>query len=213
MKQLKQEFIKLSPSERLYQYDRPVIAITGGIATGKSTVTKLLSEKGLKIIDADQLVKDIYAQEEAKNFIRTNFPEAWVNENIEFKKLRELFFQDKKVQEAVEAYIYHRLPGAFKEAAEKITDQSFYIYDVPLLFERNLQDKVDVTVVVYAPEKVQIERLIKRDQINPAAAKNILNKQMDIEEKKSKADLVIDNSGTIDKLGPEVDKIINTLLF
>ena len=212
MKELKKEFIKLTPTERLYHYDRPVIALTGGIATGKSTVTKLLEGRDLKIIDADQLVKSIYAGDEAKNFIRTNFPTAWVNGNIDFKKLRELFFQDKKVQETVEGFIYQRLPEAFRKAAEKITDQRFYIYDVPLLFERNLQESVDFTIVVYAPRAVQLERLIQRDQMTPESAKSILDKQMDIEEKKSKADVVIDNSGTIEELGPEVDRLLRDIL-
>lgn len=212
MKSLKSSFIKLEPGFRLYNYDKPVVALTGGIATGKSTVTKLLEARGLKIIDADALVKGIYQKEETKEFIRTVFSVAWVNEEINFPKLRELVFQNPKVKEAVETFIYARLPQAFREAAEKITDQDFYLYDVPLLFERHMENKVDLKIVVYAPRSVQLARLIDRDGSKEEIGNKILEAQMDIEEKKEKADFVINNSGTLTELAAEVDQLLLQIL-
>jgi dephospho-CoA kinase len=212
MKSLKSSFIKLEPGFRLYNYDKPVVALTGGIATGKSTVTKLLEARGLKIIDADALVKGIYQKEETKGFIRTVFSVAWVNEEINFPKLRELVFQNPKVKEAVETFIYARLPQAFREAAEKITDQDFYLYDVPLLFERHMENKVDLKIVVYAPRSVQLARLIDRDGSKEEIGNKILEAQMDIEEKKEKADFVINNSGTLTELAAEVDQLLLQIL-
>jgi dephospho-CoA kinase len=212
MKNLKEKFVKLEPGFRLYNYDKPIIALTGGIATGKSTVTKLLESKGLKIIDADQLVKGIYQRQDTKELIRTVFSDAWVNEEISFPKLREMVFQNPKIKELIEGFIYARLPDAFREATSKISGQDFYIYDVPLLFERNLDTKVDVKVVVYAPRNIQLARLIDRDGSKEELGNKILDAQMDIEEKKEKADFVINNSGTMVELAAEVDQLLLQIL-
>jgi len=212
MKNLKEKFIKLEPGFRLYNYDKPIIALTGGIATGKSTVTKLLEQKGLKVIDADALVKSIYQKQETKDLIRTTFSDVWVNNEINFPKLRELVFQNPKVKELIEGFIYARLPEAFREATAKITNQDFYIYDVPLLFERNLDTKVDLKLVVYAPRSVQLARLIDRDGSKEEIGNKILDAQMDIEEKKEKADFVISNSGSVAELAAEVDQLLQQIL-
>jgi dephospho-CoA kinase len=208
MRTLKAQFNTLTPSQRLYQLDRPIIALTGGIATGKSTVTKILIQRGIKIIDADALVKNIYQRDEAKEFIKNNVPQAWVHQEISFPKLREIFFKDGEVKKAVEIFIYNLLPQAFLEATQLITDQNYYFYDVPLLFEKALDTKVDVSLVVYAPAKVQIARLMNRDGHLEDMAKNILTHQMDIEEKKLNADLVIDNSRSLTELAAEVDQVL-----
>ena len=212
MKKLKSQYIKRAESERLYELKKPIIALTGGIATGKSTVTKMLEARGFVILDADRLVKAIYQRDEAKTFIKTTYPSAWVNEEINFPKLRELFFQDSKVKETVEGFIYARLPEAFKKATEEIKDQAFYIYDVPLLFEKKLDLKTDLSVVVYAPRKIQRARLMDRDGHVETAAENILNHQMDIEDKKLKADFVIDNSFGMTELAAEVDQFLLQIL-
>lgn len=209
---LNNKFLKLNSADRLYQYDKPIVALTGGIATGKSTVTKLLEKKGLTIIDADQLVKSIYTTQESKDFIHKNYPSAWAHGEIDFKKLRELVFSDSDVKSNVEGYIYQRLPDAFKEATSKIKNQDFYIYDVPLLFERGLEYKVDLTILVYAPRKVQLARLIDRDGSTEEIGNKILDQQIDIEEKKEKSDLVIDNSGSMIELAAEVDKLLLQIL-
>lgn len=209
---LNPDFIRLTPENRLYQYKLPVIAITGGIATGKSTVTSLLEKEGLKIIDADQLVKSIYATQEAKEFIKENYPECMSHNDINFKKLRELVFSKIEVKQKIENFIYLRLPKAFSEAASKISGQDFYIYDVPLLFERKLDHLVDQIIVVYAPRNVQLARVIDRDGSKQETANKILDQQMDIEEKKGKADFIINNSGTLEELSAEVDELLRKIL-
>lgn len=212
MKRLKTKFITLNPKSRLYEFDKPIIALTGGIATGKSTVTKLLEEQGLKIIDADQLVKKIYQDDETISFIQNNFPQVMENKTINFKLLRELVFSDQDVKSKVESFIYARLPEAFKAAAARITDQEFYLYDVPLLFERKLDQLVDLKLVVYAPRDTQHARILDRDQSKTDTAEKILSQQMDIEDKKLKADFVIDNSGTMEELKAGVRELLREIL-
>ena len=212
MKNLKAPLIKLTPEERLYNYDKPIIGLTGGIATGKSSVTQILREQGLKVIDADQLVRSIYQTDECRKFIKNNFPEAWENETINFPKLREIFFQDLKSKAIIEAFIYERLPEAFKKASEELQDQNFCIYDVPLLFEKKLDKKTDISLVIYSPQDIQLVRLMNRDNIKRDSAKRILDAQIDIEEKKEMADFVIENDGTIEELAADVGQFLLQVL-
>lgn len=212
MKKIRKEFHRLSSSERLYQGPSPLIGLTGGIATGKSTVSKLLDQKGIKVIDADQLVKAVYATEEALTFIKDHFPQAVSSKGINFKILREIFFSDIKAKQRIESFIYQRLPQAFKETTKLIEDQDFLIYDVPLLFEKKLASKMDLSIVVYASRDVQKQRLMARDQISEKLADSILSQQMDIEEKKNKADFVIVNEGTFEELSREVEKLIKKII-
>ena len=213
MKSLKPDFIELSPEKRLYGLEKPIVALTGGIATGKSTVTKILEKKGFSVIDADLLIKKIYQKNETKEFIKLNYPAVWQNNEINFKDLRQLFFKDQKIKAKIEAFLYIHLSASFKEEAARIQSQNFFIYDVPLLFEKELQSKVDVSVLVYAPRTIQRARLIDRDGHVEVMANTILDSQIDIEEKKIKADFIIDNSNTLVELVAEVELFLNQILL
>ena len=212
MIRLKKKLISKDSATRLYGLEKPIIALTGGIATGKSTVSKILSDRGLKIIDADQLVKAIYQTDPAKNFIKTHFPEVWETNEIDFKKLRQLFFSNPDVKSKVEQYIYSELPHFFLEETKKIEQQDFFLYDVPLLFEKNLVTKMDASVLVYAPAEIQKQRLMKRDALSEEMALQIMSQQLDIEFKRSKADFIIHNTGSIAQLKKEVEKLLIHIL-
>lgn len=209
---LKQKFISKNKDNRLYQLDLPIIGLTGGISTGKSTVAEILKQMGFNIVSADQLVKTIYATDEAKIFIKREFPDAFSDDQINFKKLREIVFTDPIAKKIVEEFIYSKLPLAFtlaKDELIKITPNiKCLIYDVPLLFEKGLDAKIDLSVCVYLPRDIQKERLMKRDQITADFVEKILAEQWDIELKKSKSDAVILNTSSIDDLKIAVAKFI-----
>lgn len=214
--------IKLNPKwetleidKRLYHMPVPIIGLTGGIASGKSSVSKLLRATGIRIIDADALVKQVYQTERAVNGIKTLAPEAIVDGKVDFKKLRPLFFSSGELQAQVEKLIYAGMPEVFKNAFEnEIKDhQNFIIYDVPLLFEKDLASRVDTKVCVYCDQETQVERLLKRDSIDLELANKMLARQWDIEKKRQESDLVIDNSKTETALEGAVKEFLDLLLI
>ncbi len=209
---LRRELIKRLPQQRLYQLSVPIIGLTGGIATGKTTVSNLLNQKGLAVINADSLVKEIYSWPETIQFVQDHFPHAIAEEKILFPILRQTVFNNLAAKDLIEKFIYQRLPLAFQSAFERLSSPAFVIYDVPLLFEKGLDQLVDTTTLVYAPRSVQKERLIKRDQISSALAENILDQQMDIETKKTKAEFIIDNTKTDTELLKEVDSFLQKVI-
>jgi dephospho-CoA kinase len=210
---LKKEYDILSPDQRLYHLGSPIIGLTGGIATGKSSVTTLLKDLGLPVVDADQLVKKIYMYPETIEFLQRSLPEVISSGIVDLKKLRELFFNDQQIKKKVEEHIYHYLPQAFNEKVISLSNPSFVIYDIPLLFEKGLEKYFDTTVLVYAPRELQLQRLIERDKITPDLANKILNQQLGIEDKKSRASWVIDNSSTRDHLNQQLKSLLNNLFY
>lgn len=207
---LNSKYCKLTPEQRLYNLDRPVIGLTGGIATGKSTASSILASHGACIIDADALVKKIYKKNETKIMVSQIVPEAICDDQIDFKKLREAFFNDGKVKSKIETFIYSRLPNQFLETVNTLPSNALIIYDVPLLFEKGLDKLVDLTVVVYAPKEIQVQRLIKRDRVDEKLAKKIISNQMDIDEKRGLADFVIKNISDINDLNVNIEKFLKT---
>jgi dephospho-CoA kinase len=192
----RKEFIKKTHDKRIYHLDRPAIAITGGIATGKSTFCKILKEKyQFEIIDADQLVKQIYQLTHIKEKIKQVAPTCFHKDQIDFKILRQLFFDDKALQPTIENIIYQELPSQFLQQVNHST-QPFVMYDVPLLFEKDLQNQFDLTVLVYADQETQKARIKKRDHSSDEVINAILQKQLPIDHKRNLADVIIENNAS-----------------
>lgn len=201
---LKNKFITKTPADRLYQLPVPVIGLTGGIATGKSSVSRLLLDAGYPLLDADKLVKIVYQKEKTLDYLKAHHPEALIGKDVQFRLLRELFFKDQSIKSNIENLIYSQLPQVFHEELHKLSNPAFVIYDIPLLFERSLQSKFDLSLLVYATPEIQIERLMKRDNHTETEARNIIAHQISIEEKKKKADLIISNVSDLSHLEIEV---------
>ncbi|WP_372652462.1 dephospho-CoA kinase [Halobacteriovorax sp.] len=209
---LKEIFVTKTSEERLYKTPCPVIGLTGGIATGKSTVSNLFTKTGVHVICADKLVKTIYSMEETLNFIQEEFPDAVENNLINFKALREIAFKEVQNKEKLENFIYKRLPAAYKTELAKIKTPELIIYDVPLLFEKSMEHLFDLTICVYAKREVQIERIIKRDNSSKDLAEKILDQQFPIDKKKELSDFCINNNNTIEKLEYEFEAITSLLM-
>jgi len=205
---LKAKYISKIKNERLYKLDVPVIGLTGGIATGKSSVTSILIDKGFHVLCADQLVKKVYAKPESFEFIKKEFPTCINGNQINFKLLRQEAFKSQENKAKIENYIYSHLPAMFIAEYNLLDSPKCLFYDVPLLFEKGLDNLVDLSVCVYTNQVVQLERLIARDNIKEDLAKNIIQNQMLIDDKKERADLSILNEGSLDDLFGEVDKFL-----
>lgn len=214
MKKLKPLWLLKQPATRLYHITVPIIGLTGGVASGKSSVSKLLRQNGIIIIDADYLVKEVYKKPEVLHAIEAIAPSAFDQHVLDFKKLRAIFFSDTEIQAAIEKIIYAQMPAAFNEAylLEIKEKQDFIVYDVPLLFEKNLAPFVDIKVCVWCSPEEQIRRVIKRDNIDEELAKKMLSRQLDINKKKEMSDIIIDNSKDLTALEGTVKKFIADLL-
>jgi dephospho-CoA kinase len=208
---LNTKWITKNQNNRLYNVHIPIIGLTGGIASGKSTIAELLREHNISVIDADKLVKSIYKNNETIEFIKKNFPESIEDNSIIFPRLRELAFNNPEVKNKLENFIYSYLPSEFAKAFNQLPLVSFVVYDVPLLFEKGLDQYLDATICVYTPREIQIKRLMSRDLISAELALKILNQQINIEEKKLKADLVIDNSGSMELMRSNFLKLLAQL--
>lgn len=211
MKTLKEQYIQLTQDKRLSKLPVPVLGLTGGIATGKTTVSNYLKAQGHPLICADLLVKRIYQNKETFDFISEQFPLAITDKEIDFKKLRDIFFHQDQAQKKIEAYIYPRLSLEVQEEFKSLGSPAYVFYDVPLLFEKEMASGVDLRILVYAPYELQLKRLLARDKNTEELAKQILSKQWPIEKKKDLSDFIIKNEGALDELPREIENILNQI--
>jgi dephospho-CoA kinase len=184
------------------------IVLTGGIASGKSSVGKMLVESGFIVIDADNIAHEALAKNVST--IAGIFGGEYIkNGLVDRKKLGSLVFSDRKSRENLER-ILHRdiIDGISAKVLETEKSDKPYIVDIPLFFERADTYQAELVAVVYASKAQQTERLMSRSHLSLEEARERIEAQMDIEIKKLKADIVIDNSMTLSHLKDEVDKFI-----
>lgn len=210
---LKKDLLKLDKSKRLHQVDHPIIGLTGGIASGKSTAASFFKEKGLRVLDADKLIKSIYQRPEVVTKLRKLRPEAVSGDNhINFKDLRSWAFSHQDHIKTLENLLYPHMPNAFRDELRDLSPREVVIYDIPLLFEKNYQHLVDCVICVYIPKNIQMTRLLKRDGLQGGEAERVLSQQMDIDKKKALAQFVFDNSKNQEYLAEQVSRFIESNL-
>ncbi|MCP4912314.1 MAG: dephospho-CoA kinase [Oligoflexia bacterium] len=192
----------LSPEKRIHGCKIPVLGLTGGIASGKSTASDFLASKGFKVINADKLVKDIYETKEAKNFVSLVCPQAVSNDFIHFPTFREFVFNQEEMIERVENFIYQRMPERFLKECE---GHPWVIYDVPLLFEKELDEKVDTILLIACSREEQKKRLMARDNSSGEMADKILDLQWPMDEKRKLAHHIIENDHSIEDLKKKLE--------
>ncbi|KXG78857.1 Dephospho-CoA kinase [Fervidicola ferrireducens] len=190
-----------------------VIGLTGGIASGKSTVSRMLRQKGAYIIDADEIAKEIVKPgKPAWEDIVRYFGKEILDEsgNIRRKKLAKIVFSDEKKLNLLNRITHPRIVEEIKRELEacRRRNEKIVIIDAALLLEIGLDVLVDEVWVVAVDEKTQIDRLIKRESsISYAEAMERIRAQMPLEEKLKFATRIIDNSGDIENTQKQVDEI------
>ena len=187
------------------------IALTGGIATGKSTVASLFMMHGFLTIDADKIAHKILDENVFK--ITELFGERYIKDNkVERKELGNLIFNNEIEKKKLENFIHPLIKEQIIKDARVFEEQKKpYLIDIPLFFENKNYD-IKNSIVVYTPKDTQIERLMLRDKSTKDEALSRINNQMDIEDKKNLASYVIDNSLNLKNLQKEVERIKKELL-
>lgn len=190
-----------------------VVGLTGSIATGKSTISKMFSEADVPVIDADAIAREVVEPGEvAYEKIVQHFGEEVISEGgtLNRKRLGSIVFNDESERKALNEIIHPEIRKEMLSRRDQYIreEQPLIIMDIPLLFESGLFDYVDQVLVVYIPEKLQVERLMKRDKSSKEDAQARIDAQISIEEKKDKADAVIDNSGTIEESRRQLMEIL-----
>ncbi|MCA1291664.1 dephospho-CoA kinase [Paenibacillus sp. alder61] len=187
------------------------IGLTGGIATGKSTVSQMLVGRGAALIDADVIAREIMEPghpvlaEVVKRFGREILlPDG----RLDRKKLGAIVFSDSRKRKTLEAITHPAIRAEMKErmaAIEAAEPRRLVVADIPLLFESGLEGLYEEIMVVYVPRPIQLERLVLRDRLTLEQAEARLQAQMDIEVKRERADVLIDNSRGMEETKRQVD--------
>ena len=179
-----------------------VVGLTGGIASGKSTVAGFLRQAGARIVDADRIARAVvapggpaYAEIVALFGPTILLPDG----QIDRKRLGGIIFNDPAQQAALNAIVHPRVFERFGVVIERMAAHSpdaVVVLDVPLLFETGMQRDLAEVIVVYVPEALQLQRLMARDDLSAQDAMARIRSQLPIEEKRRRATIVIDNSGS-----------------
>ena len=187
------------------------IALTGGISTGKSTVCNLFKLHGFLTIDADVIAHRLL--DENSSEIVSMFGKQYVeNGKVIRKELGKIIFSNEENKLKLEALLHPLIKEEIIKESKIFEEQNKpYFVDIPLFFEK-MSYPIPRSLVVYTPKDIQIQRLMKRDNISESEAKVKISNQMDIEEKKHLGDMLIDNSKNLKHLQNEVERIMGEII-
>ncbi|MBI9015262.1 MAG: dephospho-CoA kinase [Clostridiales bacterium] len=187
-----------------------VIGLTGGIASGKSTVSNYLKSKSIPIVDADIVSREVVMPgSKGLQAIVDTFGKDILEENhLNRKALRELVFNDEEKRLKLNRILHPIIHDEIQKQIQALKDNNepIIIFDAPLLLENNLKYMVDELWLVSTSVEKQIARLIKRDNMTLETAESIISKQMPLIEKERLSDVILDNNSTVEALLKQVDE-------
>lgn len=203
----------------MIQNKTTIIGITGGMASGKTTVSNFLKTKGYKVIDADKIARDIVnIGENSYIEILNFFGDEILNQDktINRKSLGTKIFNNKECRDKLNAITHPYIMDQINKEISENTKEKILFLDIPLLFEVyesivNSGIMIDEIWLIYCDQETQIKRLMKRDNISYKDAKTRINSQMDIERKTNLADRVIDNTKREEDLIENIEKAIKKI--
>ena len=197
-----------------------IIGLTGGIGTGKSTVSRKLRERGYPVIDLDVISREVIEYPEVINELVRNFGiEILESQNnisgkksISRNKLRQTVFKEEKKVSVLNSIMHPPIVEEMRRQIEELRKSYKTVFvEVQLLFEAKLEKEFDLTVLVYADKKTQLERVLKRDGRKEEEVQQIINAQMDMTEKRRLSNYIIENNGDSEMLDLEIEKFIKKL--
>ena len=191
------------------------IALTGGIATGKSYVAKKLHEAGVPLVDADVLAREVVAPGTAGlSAVRRRFGPDAVRRDGSMDRVRiaQIVFKDKRARLDLEAIIHPAVQKAVNEFFDALPKRTpFAIADIPLLYETSREKQFDAVIVVACPRDMQLQRVMERNNLSKEDAERRLAAQLPIDKKIEKATYVIKTDGTFDQTDEQVASLIEKL--
>ena len=197
-----------------------IVGLTGGIGTGKSTVSRKLRERGYPVIDLDVISREVIEYPEVIDELVRNFGnEILENQNnisgkksISRNKLRQTVFKEEKKVSVLNSIMHPPIVEEMRRQVENFKKNYKTVFvEVQLLFEAKLEKEFDLTVLVYADKKTQLERVLKRDGRKEEEVQQIINAQMDMTEKRRLSNYIIENNGDSEMLDLEIEKFIKKL--
>lgn len=190
-----------------------VIGLTGGIATGKSTVSNLLRSMGARIIDSDQIAREVVMPgkpaylELVKYFGKESLlPDGSLNRKWIGGRVFSNPQARKRLEEITHPFIFEEIRKGIERAKEE--GIRWIVLDAPLLFETGLDKAVDLTLLVDTDEKTQLARLMERDLLSKEEAEKRIASQLPLEVKRRKADYILPNHGSLEALRKEVEAMM-----
>ena len=193
-----------------------IIGITGGIASGKSTLKAIIETIGYEVLDADQVARNVIMKGSAAY---SRIIEAFGTEivdtdgEIDRQYLASLIFQNEELRMRLNDITHPVIMEEIMFQALEIENSKGIVFlDIPLLFETGYDRVMDYVIVCYVPRDIQMQRLMERDQIDVTYAAQKMEAQWSLEEKARLADFVIDNSGTVENLEIQIRAVIDKLL-
>lgn len=192
-----------------------VVVLTGGVASGKTAVSDHLAELGVPVMDTDVIAREVVRPGEPglAQIVETFGRDVLdANGELDRRKLRREIFSDEKKRRRLEGILHPLIEARTRERIRKAADHAYVVVVVPLLVETGVFGDADAVVVVDVPERLQIERLMERDDMTADQAQAMLDAQAGRDERLAIADFVIDNSGARDRLRKEVERLHGLLV-
>lgn len=190
-----------------------VLGITGGIASGKSLVAQHFIKRGFTVLDADAIVHELYVEVSVIKAIEAKFPNAFTDHTLNRKALGDIIFSDNTAKKDLEDILHPKVYERLKLELSKHNHEPWVVVDIPLLYETGGESLCDLVLVIHSQEDIQIKRLMDRNALSLEEALKRIHAQMPLKEKINMADIVIDNSGPIQKTLDRVDEIIEKVLI
>lgn len=207
----------MGPTEAATLQPMDVYGLTGGIGSGKSTVAGLLEEYGVPVVSADELSRVVVARgSEGLNAVVEAFGPEVVGETGELdrRRMAGIVFKDAERRRELEAILHPRIRDRFEQVLDALekAGHEVTVYEVPLLFERNLQGEMKAVILVTAPLEDRIARVRARDDVTETEVRARIASQMDEDAKRRRADYIVENNGNLDELRREVEFLMSRFL-
>jgi dephospho-CoA kinase len=193
-----------------------VFGLTGGIGSGKSSVAALLRDRGVPVVDADELAREVVMPQSPglAEIVRVFGPQMVSPDgDLDRKRLGALVFADAAARKRLNAITHPLVRALSQQRFAELAQQGITLaaYDVPLLFEVGLDAVLRPIVVVTASEAAQLERIMARDGLTETEARARIAAQLPLAEKQRRADYVLDNNGSLAELARQVDQVLGKL--